>query len=147
MIYARIKDMNIVPSNRREWISFLESNDGKDVMVKRVTGTRSVPQNSYYFGVVLECISRTTGHSATELHEIFKRMFLPPIVTVYRGREIRMPGSTSRLNKSEFSEYVMRISAEAAQMGIEVPKADRDDGGEIDRPTEDAGEMSRNQKF
>lgn len=147
MIYARIIDMNVVPSNRREWISFLESNDGRDVLIRRVTGTRSVPQNSYYFGVVLKCVSRTTGHSPAELHEIFKRMFLPPVVSVYRGREMRMPGSTASLDKSQFAEYLMRISAEAASMGIEIPQPEDDAGRRVERPAEDAGEMARNAKF
>lgn len=139
MIYAHIKDMAISANNKKEWAEFLLANDGKEVLIKRTTGTRSIPQNNYYFGVVLGEISKHTGHSVNELHSIFKRMFLPPVTVKYRDREIRMPGSTAKLNKSEMAEYLLRITAEAASMGITIPEADKGTDGEIVYPirTED----------
>lgn len=134
MIYAKIKGMAIVPANRREYAMFLEDNEGKDILIKRTTGTRSDPQNSYYWGVVLKTISLSTGHTENELHEVFKRMFLTPITVKYKDREIRMPGSTAKLNKSEFVEYIMRISAEAGSMGITIPEPEKDEPVKVEYP-------------
>ena len=46
LLYARIKDMCIVPSNRKEYATFLEQNEGKDIRIQRVTGLRTEKQNN-----------------------------------------------------------------------------------------------------
>jgi len=89
--------------------------------IERIKSKRSDNQNRYYWGAVLPEISAHTGHTIDELHEIFKRLFLPPIVVKYRGRDIKMPRSTTKLGKGDFVEYIMRISAEAGQLGITLP--------------------------
>lgn len=98
--------------------------DGKDVFVtiKPVRRTRSLPQNAWYWGCVLPLISEHTGHSVEELHEIFKRLFLPPKYIEYRGKEIKLPSSTTATDTLEFATFVDRVRAEAANMGIVIPE-------------------------
>lgn len=95
----------------------------KDVFVTIDTKSpkRSESQNNYYWGVVLPLISESTGHSINEMHEIMKRLHLPPKIVRYRGREIKMPNSTATLTKSDFVEYVERIKVEAADLGVNIP--------------------------
>lgn len=88
---------------------------------------RSLRQNAYYWGAVLPLIAAETGHTAEELHEVFKRMFLPAKVITYGGREMRMPGSTPDTDTKEFTDYLERIRAEAATLGVTVP-----DPGQVD---------------
>lgn len=97
--------------------------DGEElsVTVGRRVRARSTKQNAYYWGAVLPIISQATGHTVDELHEIFKRKFLQPIIVTYRDREIKMPGSTAKLSITDFYEYVERVRAEAADMGIVIP--------------------------
>lgn len=84
-------------------------------------GVRTLPANSYYWAAVLGTIANHTGHSETELHEIYKRMFLPAKFVKYQDKEIKLPASTTSLSKVEFGEYVDRVIAHAAELGITVP--------------------------
>ena len=83
-------------------------------------GKRTLPQNRYMWGI-LGIISETCGHTPEELHEIFKKMFLPKEFKKWRGREIEIPGSTAKLSKGDFILYIERIRAEVAEMQISLP--------------------------
>ena len=85
---------------------------------------RSSQANRYYWGVVLELISEHSGHTPYELHEIFKRLYLPAQYVTYKGRTFRMAGSTRKCNKQQFSDYIERVIAEGASLGIEIPPSD-----------------------
>ena len=108
---------------RRYLFSFRDGENLKVTVWKR-SSQRSLPQNAWYWGAVLPIIAEETGHSAEELHEIFKRMFLPPKTVRFRGRDFRMPGSTKDCNVAEFHEYIEKVRAEASSMGIEIPDPD-----------------------
>lgn len=92
-----------------------------DVTVTRHRRPRSVNQNRYYWGVVLNLIADHTGHTEEELHEIYKRKFLPARIVHYNGVDIRMPTSTPDTDTLEFTNYIERIRAEAGMMGITIP--------------------------
>lgn len=94
-----------------------------DVVISKPTRHRSTPQNDWYWGAILPIISRETGHTVEELHEIFKRKFLPRKTVRYRDQDIVMPGSSADCTTIEFSEYIERIRSEVADMGITIPEA------------------------
>lgn len=94
------------------------------VTIEPIRSARSLNQLAYLYGVVYQTIAEHTGHSPTELHEIYKLMFLPPRITKYRGREIKLPPSTSRLSKGEMAEFITRIIADAGELGISIEPAD-----------------------
>lgn len=112
VIYGKIKDLSFRPNNTREWLDFLEQNEGKEVEVEINVkkSRRSLDQNSFYW-LYLGVIERETGNLATDLHELFKRKFLPPIPKKILGVEFKIPASTTELNKAEFGEYLDKISA------------------------------------
>lgn len=83
--------------------------------------TRSVQANRLYWAW-LRVIAESTGDDENSLHEIFKRMFLPPKFQTYRGKEIKLPRSTTELSVKDFSEYLMRIEKEAGELGITLPQ-------------------------
>jgi hypothetical protein len=66
-------------------------------------------------------ISDSTGHNPEELHSAFKKMFLPKTIIKINGKETIIDGSTTDLSVSEFADYLMKIQAEVAQMGIKLP--------------------------
>jgi len=82
---------------------------------------RSSQQNRFLW-FYLGLISDDTGHTAVELNEIYKRMFLPPRFIKYKGKEIKMAATTTTLTKSEFSDYLDRICMES---GIKIPNPEQ----------------------
>jgi hypothetical protein len=93
--------------------------DGEiEVIVRRISKTRSKRQNSYYWGVVLQIISDITGNSTEEVHEILKfhvfRIFLTKWIT-FNDEEIEVVRSTTDLNTVEMEDYLSKIRQWAAQ--------------------------------
>lgn len=97
--------------------------DELEVTVEKRRLNRSNQQNRYYWGVVLDTIAKETGHTTEELHEIYKRMFLPRKTIKYKEREIPVPTSTTDCDISDFHVYIERVRAEAASIGISIPNA------------------------
>jgi hypothetical protein len=92
---------------------------------------RSVDQNAWYWGVIVEHLSEHTGHTPDELHELLKAMFLPKRLAVQdQNGEIQgeyvIGGSTTKLNKLEFGDYCERIRQWASDtLGVVIPDPDR----------------------
>jgi hypothetical protein len=112
IFYGKIKDLALKPDSQVAWLDFLEKNDGKKVMVEITDDKpkRSLDQNALYW-VYLGVIEQETGNLATDLHELFKRKFLPPIPKKILGVDFKLPASTTELSKAEFGEYLDKISA------------------------------------
>lgn len=70
---------------------------------------RSNQQNRYYWGVCLALISEETGNEPEHLHEYAKRRFLQPRFITVKGETIKIPATTTLLNKSDFAEYIMKL--------------------------------------
>lgn len=126
IFFGKVEEGKLIFSDTRAFNIWVEGLEGLvEVIVRPRKRQRTLDQNAYYWGVALEIISKETGHTPEELHEIFKRMFLSARVIEYRGKEIRVPGSTSLLSTKEFVEYIERVKVEAGEMGIEVPESNK----------------------
>lgn len=113
----------VIPSTPalKEVLYQLKEGEAVRIKILRQKKIRSLRQNSYYWGVVLPYISRDTGHSIEELHEVFKRMFLPRQIVMFNGKEYPLPGSTAKLTSQDFTEFLERVRALAGEMGITIP--------------------------
>lgn len=95
--------------------------DGEyELRLRRLRATRSRAQAAYYFGVVLEQLSDRTGYTVDELHDWAKQTFLPKALAFAdRNGEVVdervIGGTTTTLNKLEFSDYVEAIRRFAAE--------------------------------
>lgn len=79
---------------------------------------RSLNENSYYWGVVIELISDETGMTAEEAHEAMKIMFLKKRIS----EKIWTVKSTSTLSTLEFEEYVENVKRFASmELNIIIP--------------------------
>lgn len=99
------------------------------VTVKRKRKTRSLPQNAYYWGVIIETLYTyfsdwSPGEWTREsVHVYLKERFLPIIFEIDRpafvvpdtGEQIVAPYSTTKLSTADFAAYVDTITAWAAQ--------------------------------
>lgn len=119
IFFAKPQGGELIFSNKKALRDFLLSIDKKDVWVRieRMTGKRSDNQNRFYWAY-LTIIANETGHTENDLHELFKRIFLPPQFKSILGREVKMPATTTSLNKADFGEYMERICAET---GVPIP--------------------------
>ena len=119
-----VKDGRMKVRGLTDYLKGFKEGDKISIEVTKWKNKRTLNQNSYYWGGVLTPIAVHTGHSPEELHEIFKRLFITPKFVLYRGREIKMPKSTTDLSTEEFREYIERVRAEAGQMGTIIQSPD-----------------------
>lgn len=88
-----------------------------EVIIRKPKTKRSDLQNNYYWGVVLELLSKELGYDQDELHEILKYKFL-------QSNAMGMPyvKSTTKLSTGEFEDYLSKIKRWAAEfLHIVIP--------------------------
>lgn len=107
--------------NHQRFVQCLKENEGKDFRIEPLKSTRSLSQNALYH-LFIDVICKETGNDHNNLHEYFKREFLTPkfIRVIIKGKEIerKIPASTTELSKTEFIDYMDKISA---QTEIAIP--------------------------
>lgn len=101
-------------AQRAMFNDFLKQFEGKKVWmtIDPKMPKRSDRQNRYYW-LYLGIISQETGHEAQDLHFLFKNNFLfDPMkdLTTVLGTLIIKDKSTTDLTKTQFAEYIEKIS-------------------------------------
>lgn len=135
---GRVEGGKLFISSRRDFDEALArwQNCRVSVVVERLHATRSKAQNDYYWSVV---VARIAGHwaaqmkrnvSPEEVHELLKAQFLPPDAA-QRGENgslingLVIGGTTTKLNKLEFVEYLESIVGWAAEkFSLYIPDPD-----------------------
>jgi hypothetical protein len=135
MATATVKAGRLHIHNRKAFdAGVMELRDGWEVelSVKRLRATRSLEQNAYYWGVVVQLLSEHTGYTPDEIHDLLKAKFIPKRLAVCDGNgvitdEIVLGGSTRQMNKVEFGEYMDAIRQWAAEtLDVAIPDPDRE---------------------
>jgi hypothetical protein len=84
---------------------------------------RSLKQNAYYWAVVIPLMAEHLGYTKNEMHELFKRQFLPQHkVTTANGKTFTWSTSTRTLPTNKFEEYLEEINALAVTMDVYIPE-------------------------
>lgn len=92
--------------------------------------TRSLQQNSYYWGVICKLVSDHTGYSPEETHQIFAEMFLS-----YEKDGRTFTRSTTKLKTAEFEEYMENCRRWAAmELQVYCPLPNEHDNFYYDVP-------------
>lgn len=94
--------------------SYLADNAGKMAFIDIPKQKRTLSQNRYYW-LYLNVIEIETGNNSDDLNEFFKRKLLPPKFVIIKGKtqahELKIPKSTTELDKIEMGEFLDKISA------------------------------------
>ena len=89
-----------------------------EVVIRKLRSQRSNNQNNYYWGCVLDILSKETGYEIDDLHEIMKYKFLKQ----NRKTGMEYVKSTSKRSTSEFEEYLEKIRRWASiELSIFIP--------------------------
>jgi hypothetical protein len=119
--------------NRNLILNALESFEGQEVIltIQKARKSRTNPQNSFYWGVVLQLVQQglkdATGEfrSVENIHyNILLKMFAPEneIVNIETGECITEKITSSEMTTTQFSEYIMEIQKWSAEfLGINIP--------------------------
>jgi len=122
IVSAVIVRGKIVWDNPDEYFLMAKTFEGKKVQVeiRKAKRRRSIPQNNYYWGVVLQLLGADLGYSSEEAHEAMVRMFLE-----VPNDDLEIPSTfrkTSDLSTVEFEEYLEKIRRWAAEFrGLFIP--------------------------
>lgn len=128
-----LKDYSLELLNRDAFMRYLttfEPESEIDVIVRKKTRQRSMPQNDYYWGVIISMICEETGSDRDSVHEFCRRAFLRKsngAITVADFHDVALDPkdsvpSTTELTTSQFSEYHESIKRWAAQfLSIFIP--------------------------
>lgn len=104
-----VKDGKLTLNSQSKFDLYVGSLSGDiELVIKKAVKTRSLDQNALYW-LYLGVISDDTGHTAEEIHEYAKRLYLKPQILTLFGKNIKVPGTTTTLSKNEFSEYLSKI--------------------------------------
>jgi hypothetical protein len=112
----------------QEW-GRMHPNKQFTITIGKKGSKRSTQANRYYWGVVIAEVRLgfiNLGHelSAEETHFYLKEKFNSVTIENKSGVTIEVPGSTTQMTKTQFSEYIEKIARFASEfLGIVIPSA------------------------
>lgn len=91
--------------------------------IKKWQKKRSISQNKYYWGVVIEILSSETGFFPEEMHDVLKKKFNPKVkVLKQTGEELLIGGTTTEMETLEFENYLESVRTWAlTELDIYIP--------------------------
>jgi len=105
-----------------KFMVYLSGLEGKrfELTLQKERHARTLSQNAYYWGVVIEILRNHFGYESDEMHEALKFKFLKK----FEDSDLVTVGSTAKLSTVEFCEYIDRIMEWAAsEHRIIIPTA------------------------
>ena len=88
-----------------------------ELQMRKFRKKRTLPQNAFYFGVLVPTLAEHIGLDVDEMHEQLKRHFLSERIDENFARV----KSTTELSTEEFSRYMEDCQRLAAEYGVDVP--------------------------
>ena len=94
---------------------YLMTLEGKrvNILVTKFKKKRSLEQNSFYWGILIDILSKEFGYESEEIHLMLREKFL----RIYDDKhpDFVIARSTTKLTTVEFVEYIEKIQRWAAQ--------------------------------
>ena len=104
----------------------------KAFVVSVTPETRSLRQNAYLWTVVYPEIvqfmenTHQKQYSSEAVHEVLKIKFIPHRVEHMNRRDVKIYRTTTKLTKAEFSDYLEKVFAWAAEFDCVISQPDWD---------------------
>lgn len=126
---AVIKDGSILYESPGHLSVWLKANPGPcEIIFSPPRYLRSRNQNAYYYGVVLDILSETTGYDKEEMHEILKMKFLSSPKEI-GDESVTVTRSTASLKTDEMERFLSNVREWASrklQTYIPLPNEQQD---------------------
>lgn len=119
---GRIDQGRLVLDEPQKYLVHLSGLNGKkiELILRRARSQRSLQQNRFYWGVVVEILADAFGYTPEEMHEALKFKFLR--IHNEKGQDLDSVKSTTKLDTKEFTDYVDTILRWAVtEYGIYIP--------------------------
>jgi hypothetical protein len=112
---GKIERGNVVLDDPYHYSTYKTTLEGKQISLslKRWRENRSDQSNRYYWGVIIDILSKHCGYTPDEMHFALKQKFLSD--HGYDDKGLMKIGSTAALTTDEFIDYTNRIVIWAAQ--------------------------------
>ncbi len=112
---ATVSEGRLIHDFPERFARYLMTLEGKrvNILVTKFKKKRSLPQNSYYWSVIIDILSREFGYESEEIHLMLREKFL----RIYDDKhpDFVIARSTTKLTTVEFVEYIEKIQRWAAQ--------------------------------
>jgi len=119
VFYGEVSNGKLALKEQSKFDKYLTSFSGEvQLTIEKRKRLRSTNQNSFYW-LYLGIIADETGDNIDDLHQFLKRKLLPPQFITVHGETIKIPASTTKLDKLEFSRYMEKINA---LTGVPIPE-------------------------
>lgn len=98
-------------------LAYVKPGNSYVIEIQRAASKRSMNQNKYYWGVIVDLFAQNTGYSKEESHQELAGMFLK-----YEAHGKAFTRSTATLSTLEFEQYADKCRQWMDEMlGINVP--------------------------
>ena len=112
---ATVSEGRLIHDFPERFARYLMTLEGKrvNILATKFKKKRSLPQNSYYWSVIIDILSREFGYESEEIHLMLREKFL----RIYDDKhpDFVIARSTTKLTTVEFVEYIEKIQRWAAQ--------------------------------
>ncbi len=123
ILYGQVKEGKLKLDVPQSYLVELSKFEGQriELTIRKERHTRSLNQNKYYWGVIIEILSNNFGYDKEEMHEALKFKFLKK----HEDTDLVTVGSTAKLSTAEFTEYIDGVVRWAAtEYQVVIPSAD-----------------------
>ncbi len=123
ILRGKVKDGKLKLDAPQSYLVELSKLEGQriELTIRKERHVRSLNQNKYYWGVIIEILSNNFGYDKEEMHEALKFKFLKK----HEDTNLVTVGSTARLSTAEFTEYIDEIMRwSSTEYQIVIPSAD-----------------------
>lgn len=113
LFYGIVKQGKIKHDTLERYLVYLSSFEGQRIefTLQKERHARTLSQNAYYWGVVIEILGQHFGYENDEMHEALKIKFLKK----HEDSDLVTVGSTAKLSTAEFCDYLDKIMRWAVQ--------------------------------
>lgn len=121
---CKIQNGKIKLQDSEEFRKTLESFNGKvcDITIQEHKSTRSIRQNSYYWGVLCKVLGQELGYHPDEIHEVLKFKFASSYIRI-KGEMLRGAKSTTKMTTKDFKDYIEEIRLwSSSELNIYIPE-------------------------